>query len=260
MMGERQQFTLDELAAATGMTPRNVRAYQTRGLISPPDRQGRRSIYRNRHLRQLLAVRRARAEGATLNLISGVLTDGRRLSIPPSGQIARSETVPGTVRRRADLRRALTRLDVPEESIVRIIDDLVEIRAATSTGIRTVVTADVIARATQAQRLGVAPEQALEVSVLAATAVRPLTDRIRDVLPDGSEHGPGHTVIELVAGLVGAVVRDNLIAELSASVRDEDGSVDVTDRAMAGKARGQSLETGSANGHEEFEFDGGVQR
>lgn len=260
-MGEKQQFTLDELAAATGMTPRNVRAYQTRGLISPPDRKGRQSVYSHRHLRQLLAVRRARDEGATLNLISGVLTDGRRLSIPPSGRITRSETVPGTVRRRADLKRALARLGVSTDEITLIIDELTDVSAVVSTGIRTVATADVVARLTQAQSLGIAPEQVLRISVAAAAAVHPLVDRLRGILPTEQEQTSDHVQVELVTGLIGAVVRDSLMAQLSSAPTEKDitdpllnADVDKVDISL------EDLEPVSPNSGDDVDLDEGVQR
>ena len=69
-MGDHTRFSLEELADAAGMTSRNVRAYQTRGLIPPPLRVGRRSEYTTRHLEALQAIQRARAAGASLTLIA----------------------------------------------------------------------------------------------------------------------------------------------------------------------------------------------
>jgi len=65
-----RQYTLPDLAAAAEMTVRNVRSYQTRGLIPSPQRQGRRSVYSDDHLRRLQEIREARARGATLSLLA----------------------------------------------------------------------------------------------------------------------------------------------------------------------------------------------
>jgi DNA-binding transcriptional MerR regulator len=73
------KLTLEELAAATGMTARNVRAYQTRGLIPSPSRSGRRSVYGVVHLQRLQAIERARRQGASLSLIAAHLAAGRSL-------------------------------------------------------------------------------------------------------------------------------------------------------------------------------------
>ena len=72
-------MTLEDLSAATGMTARNVRAYQTKGLLPPPAREGRRSVYGTEHLRRLRAIERARAHGASLSLIASHLAQGRGL-------------------------------------------------------------------------------------------------------------------------------------------------------------------------------------
>lgn len=78
-MQKDEKLTLEDLSAATGMTARNVRAYQTKGLIPPPVRQGRRSVYGVEHLRRLQAIERARARGASLSLIASHLAQGRPL-------------------------------------------------------------------------------------------------------------------------------------------------------------------------------------
>ena len=73
-------FTLPQLAEAAAMTVRNVRSYQTRGLIPPPVRRGRHSIYDSRHLERLREIHQARESGASLNLIAGYLSDGGSLA------------------------------------------------------------------------------------------------------------------------------------------------------------------------------------
>jgi DNA-binding transcriptional MerR regulator len=68
-MGDTDSFTIDELAAAAGMTPRNVRAYRTKGLLSPPIRHGRASRYRTAHLLRLRDIRHLREAGLPLKMI-----------------------------------------------------------------------------------------------------------------------------------------------------------------------------------------------
>jgi DNA-binding transcriptional MerR regulator len=57
------QYRIDELARAAGMTVRNVRVYQERGLLPPPRREGRVGLYDEAHL-------------ARLRLIGGLLERG----------------------------------------------------------------------------------------------------------------------------------------------------------------------------------------
>jgi DNA-binding transcriptional MerR regulator len=49
-------YRIDELAREAGTTVRNVRAYQDRGLIAPPRREGRVGIYNDTHLSRLRMI------------------------------------------------------------------------------------------------------------------------------------------------------------------------------------------------------------
>ena len=50
------EYRIDDLARAAGMTTRNVRAYQNRGLLPPPRRAGRVAIYDDTHLARLKLI------------------------------------------------------------------------------------------------------------------------------------------------------------------------------------------------------------
>jgi DNA-binding transcriptional MerR regulator len=78
-MTNADHLTLAQLADAVGMTARNVRAYQTRGLLQPPRRAGRNSLYGDEHVRRLLQVKQARARGASLALLRTLIREGRDL-------------------------------------------------------------------------------------------------------------------------------------------------------------------------------------
>ena len=62
-------LTIDELARAAGTTVRNVRVYQDRGLLPPPERRGRLGLYRPDHLRRLKPVLRMLGRGYPLAAI-----------------------------------------------------------------------------------------------------------------------------------------------------------------------------------------------
>jgi len=49
-MSDKDFMTIDELARAAGTTVRNVRVYQDRGLLAPPERRGRLGLYGPDHL------------------------------------------------------------------------------------------------------------------------------------------------------------------------------------------------------------------
>jgi DNA-binding transcriptional MerR regulator len=64
------QLTLDELARAAGTTGRNVRAFQTQGLLPRPDLVGRTGYYGPGHLERLKAILRLQGEGFSLASIA----------------------------------------------------------------------------------------------------------------------------------------------------------------------------------------------
>ncbi len=67
------QYTIDELARRTGLTTRNIRAYQSRGLVDAPVRRGRTGYYGAEHVERLELIRQMREEGLALDLIERVL-------------------------------------------------------------------------------------------------------------------------------------------------------------------------------------------
>ena len=66
-------MTIDELAQRVGMTARNVRAYQSRGLIPPPTVRGRTGYYGDEHVSRLELIRDLQAEGFNLEAIKRIL-------------------------------------------------------------------------------------------------------------------------------------------------------------------------------------------
>ncbi len=68
------EFTVEALSERTGVSVRNVRAYQTAGLMPPPRLQGRTAIYNAEHLGKLELIRDLRKQGFKLDTIKGMLT------------------------------------------------------------------------------------------------------------------------------------------------------------------------------------------
>jgi DNA-binding transcriptional MerR regulator len=67
------EYTIDELARVSGTTVRNIRSYQDRGLIDPPERRGRVGIYTQSHLGRLRLIHHLLARGYTLANIMELL-------------------------------------------------------------------------------------------------------------------------------------------------------------------------------------------
>ncbi len=68
-----REYTIDELARQAGTTVRNVRAYQDRGIIPPPERRGRAGVYGADHLSRLRIVGQLLARGYTLSSIGELI-------------------------------------------------------------------------------------------------------------------------------------------------------------------------------------------
>jgi DNA-binding transcriptional MerR regulator len=110
-------MTVTELADAVGMTPRNVRAYQSRGLLFPPKISGRVALYSGTHVARLELIASLQREGFTLAAI-------KRLISTPSSYAA----IVADRRRRfrngsSDI---VSTVPIPEERIRALLPDLPE--------------------------------------------------------------------------------------------------------------------------------------
>jgi len=66
-------LTIDELAQRVGMTVRNVRAHQARGLLPPPEVRGRTGYYDDDHVARLELIKDMQADGFNLRAIQHAL-------------------------------------------------------------------------------------------------------------------------------------------------------------------------------------------
>jgi DNA-binding transcriptional MerR regulator len=71
--GGEAEYGIDELARAANTTVRNVRAYQDRGLVPPPERRGRVGVYGEAHLSRLRIIGQLLARGYTLVSIADLI-------------------------------------------------------------------------------------------------------------------------------------------------------------------------------------------
>lgn len=68
-----ERLTIDELARRSGMTVRNIRAHQARGLLPPPEIHQRVGFYGPEHLTRLELIQELQAEGFNLKGIKRLL-------------------------------------------------------------------------------------------------------------------------------------------------------------------------------------------
>jgi DNA-binding transcriptional MerR regulator len=74
----RNRYRVDELAELGGVSVEVVRSYQSRGLLPPPEHEGRVAWYDRRHLDRLRRVRDLKAKGWSLRAIAEALNDRDR--------------------------------------------------------------------------------------------------------------------------------------------------------------------------------------
>jgi len=82
-MSSEAGMTIDELSRRSGVTSRNIRAYQTRGLVPPPRMLGRVGYYDDGHLARLRYVAGLQGRGFSLAAIQALLEawdEGRDLT------------------------------------------------------------------------------------------------------------------------------------------------------------------------------------
>ncbi len=70
---ETAPMTIDELAQRTGMTVRNIRAHQSRGLLPPPQVRGRTGYYGAEHIARIELIREMQTDGLNLEAIRRLL-------------------------------------------------------------------------------------------------------------------------------------------------------------------------------------------
>jgi DNA-binding transcriptional MerR regulator len=69
------QLTIEQLAHASGMSVRNIRSHQARGLLAPPEVRLRVGYYGPEHVAQLRLIRELQDEGFNLGGIKRLLED-----------------------------------------------------------------------------------------------------------------------------------------------------------------------------------------
>ena len=71
-----KRYRVDELAAETGVSIELIRSYQSRGLLPPPEHEGRVAWYEPTHVERLVQIRALKAKGWSLRSIADALAGG----------------------------------------------------------------------------------------------------------------------------------------------------------------------------------------
>ena len=72
----KDRFRVEELAEAAGISVDLVRSYQSRGLLGPPEHEGRVAWYGRHHLERLRRIRELKDKGWSLRSIADALAGG----------------------------------------------------------------------------------------------------------------------------------------------------------------------------------------
>jgi DNA-binding transcriptional MerR regulator len=86
MKNETKKFTIDEICALVEMNKRTVRYYIQKGLVDRPEGVGKGAFYSHAHLEQLLAIRKWKTAGLSLERIQDILAgekEGGNRPVPP---------------------------------------------------------------------------------------------------------------------------------------------------------------------------------
>jgi DNA-binding transcriptional MerR regulator len=70
------ELTIDELAQRSGVSVRNIRNYQSKGLLEPPRLRGRTGYYGAQHLERLALIGELQSAGMTLKSMKWMLDAG----------------------------------------------------------------------------------------------------------------------------------------------------------------------------------------
>ncbi|TDZ78367.1 hypothetical protein DE4585_04204 [Mycobacteroides salmoniphilum] len=70
------ELTIDQLAQRVAMTARNIREWQTLGLVPPPEKRGRIGIYSDDHVAIINHVKNLKSQGFPLDVIRRVIDSG----------------------------------------------------------------------------------------------------------------------------------------------------------------------------------------
>src|SRR6188472_1607847 len=71
--GEEATLTVEQLAYETGMSVRNIRNHQSRGLLPPPEVRARTGYYGPEHVARLRLIQEMQGEGFKLSAISRLI-------------------------------------------------------------------------------------------------------------------------------------------------------------------------------------------
>lgn len=210
-----QRLTLAELAELAGMTPRNVRAYQQRGLLSPPGRDGRKAFYTWEHLTRLRIVAALHEHGLTLKVIGELLERGTADS-----ELVRlgREEISATWTRSVRVPMADVIMEWLEQNTPRDIDRLVEVGIVERRGDQLFASSAGLGVTAALSSRGVTPDVSTRIAIASSKAATSAVDAllgeckgISPQFPDDERREIGLLLMQLSAICFADIVQNSLI-------------------------------------------------
>ncbi|MFJ1618426.1 MerR family transcriptional regulator [Streptomyces sp. NPDC088251] len=84
------RYTVEEIAGVVGMSPRNIRAHQSRKFLHPPIRKGRACYYGETHVERLRYIISLQRQGSNLVSIAALIGVGNRVTLRGLGAASAS--------------------------------------------------------------------------------------------------------------------------------------------------------------------------
>ena len=208
-----QELSVEQVASAADLNVDTVRYYQRLGLLEPPDRQGRRAIYRSDHVDRLAEIRRLADAGFPLAQI-GRLADTTDFA-DGAGRL-------DSLAARAAIARRLTRAEVAEqagvpEGLVALLCDNGLLEAIVLDGEQrfdqgavSMVRAGLAVSAAGVpldELVTLAADHAGNVDDIVRRAIGLFEEHVKDDLGGGAEDNPDDDLVEMVHVLLPAVTR-----------------------------------------------------
>lgn len=86
-------YPIGSVERLTGLTARQIRYYETKGLVEPARTRGKQRLFTPRQVERLVSIRKLMAEGYSLRSIAELLAEEER-----EGSLERIEDYPATER------------------------------------------------------------------------------------------------------------------------------------------------------------------
>jgi DNA-binding transcriptional MerR regulator len=116
------QLTVEQLAQETGLSVRNIRSHQARGLLPPPEVRVRVGYYGPEHITRLRLIQELQSEGLKLEGVKRLLDTshdtGERILRVKQAADAPAETETGEVITAAEL---MTRFEIGKKDLAKVL-------------------------------------------------------------------------------------------------------------------------------------------